>query len=157
MQTAQSNVPMQLVEFAPGSIIELDDPLTGLRRLGFVCDTGTEFLDFIDSDNPATPLAILDVLDPQLIGDDGDWTCALMESGDVPKWYAFRDLTLALFDTPAGSDKLTRCRAAYHAYKTDNYDLTEAIQAGLRATAEARTRQAKITERAAELIEAGVL
>jgi hypothetical protein len=38
---------MKLIPFTPGSIIELDDPTTGKRRLCFVCDTGTEFIDYV--------------------------------------------------------------------------------------------------------------
>lgn len=151
------NAKMNLVTFSPGSIIELDDPTTGLRRLGLVCDTGSEFVDYIDAENPPTPLAILDVLDPKLVGDDGDWACALMEEGDVPKWLAFSDLTVSLFDSPVGGDKLMRCRASYHAYKTGDYDMANAVNAGIRADREARERQALMSKRASELIAAGVL
>lgn len=148
---------MRLVPFVPGSLIELDDPLSGTRRLVLVCDTGTEFVDYLDADKPATPLAILDTLDPKWVGDDGDWAYVLMESGQVDQWYAFRDLATALFDTPVSRDKLTRCRAAYHAYKSGDYNLSKAVDAGLRADAEARARQAQIADQASALVAAGML
>lgn len=147
---------MQVMSFEPGAIIELDDPLTGKRRLALVSESGTEYVDYLDDEAPATPLGIFDTLDPKVVGDDGVWVRENMAAGDL-KAYAFRDLTMALFDSPAGVDKLTRCRAAYHALKTGHYDLADAVAAGLQATADARARQAKISARAAQLVEAGVV
>jgi hypothetical protein len=145
---------MKLIAFKPGSIIELDDPTTGKRRLCLVCDTGTEFIDYVDDIDPPTPLAILDVFDPQDIGDEGDWSCHLMESGNVPAWHAFDALILALFDTAAGANKLTRCRAAYWGYKSGDFDVSKAVAAGLLADTEARARQVVISKQAAELLAA---
>lgn len=148
---------MQAMTFEPGAIIELDDPTTGKRRLVLVADSGTEYVDYLDDDAPATPLGIYDTLDPQFVGDDGVWVRQTMGVIDLAQWYRFRDLTMALFDSPAGADKLTRCRAAHHAFKTGNYDLAEAVAAGLQATAEAKARQADISARAAQLVAAGVI
>ncbi|HRE16439.1 MAG TPA: hypothetical protein PLW86_05140, partial [Rhodocyclaceae bacterium] len=78
---------MTTPRFRPNSIIELDDPFTGDRHLGLVCDNGIEFFDVME--DGATPLPILAELCPVSLGDDSDWSWRLMESGDVPKWHAF--------------------------------------------------------------------
>jgi hypothetical protein len=149
--------PIKLVAYEPGSNIELDDPLTGARRLVRVCDTGTEFVDYVDWEHPATPLAILDCLDPVLVGNDADWSLALLESGDIPKWQAYLELLGQLFATDVGGNSLARARAGYYAYKSGDYDLERAVAAGLKADAEARARMADISAKAELLLATGAV
>jgi hypothetical protein len=154
MQTEQS---MQLVTFPAGSIVELDDPLSGATRLGLVTDRGTEFVEYIDDLNPPTPLAILDVFDPKLWGDCRALAAQLMFDGEEEKYKAFNSLLLELCDTAAGADVLTLNRAAKWAFETNTYDLEQAAEAGLNATADARARQLVIGTKAAQWIAAGVV
>lgn len=148
---------MRVVPFNPGAFIELDDPMTGARRLGLVADSGTEFVDFIDYDNPATPLAILECFEPVQWGDCRALATELLLSGKVEDYERYSDFLQALCDTPAAGDPLTLNRAAKWAYESGDYDAGRAAQAGMVATAEARARQAAISRKAAEWIATGAV
>jgi hypothetical protein len=148
---------MRVVSFPPGAYIELDDPMTGARRLALVCDTGTEFVDYIDHDSQPTPLAILDVFEPIQWGDCRALANDLLLAGNVDGYKAFSDFLLALCETPAAGDSLTFNRAAKWAYDSRAYSVNDAARAGLVATAEARARQAAISRTAADWIAAGAV
>lgn len=89
---------MRVVSFPPGAYIELDDPMTGTRRLALVCDTGTEFVDYIDHDAPPTPLAILEVFEPAQWGDCRALANDLLLAGDLAGYEAYSEFLLALCD-----------------------------------------------------------
>ena len=148
---------MRVVSFPPGAYIELDDPMTGTRRLALVCDTGTEFVDYIDHDAPPTPLAILEVFEPAQWGDCRALANDLLLPGDLAGYEAYSEFLLALCDTPAAGDSLTFNRAAKSAYDARAYNVDDAARAGLIATAEARARQAAISRTAANWITAGAV
>jgi len=152
-----NDASLNVVPFPPGAFITLDDPTTGARRLALVCDSGTEFVDVVDYDQPATPLAILDVLAPEQWGDCRGLASGLLLDGHFEDYEAFSALLVALCDTPAGGDPLTLNRAAKWAFENGNYDVGRAAQAGLVATAEARARQGELARVAKEWIEAGVV
>lgn len=148
---------LRVTAFPAGAFITLDDPTTGGRRLALVCDSGTEFVDVVDYDQPVTPLAILDVLAPEQWGDCRAVATDMLLGGQVEDYEAYSNLLLALCDTPAGGDPLTLNRAAKWAHETRNYDVAEAARAGLVATAEARARQAEISRVASDWIAAGAV
>ncbi len=152
----QNQTDMRVVAFPPGAYIELDDPMTGERRLALVGDSGTDFLDYVDFENPPTPLAILEVLSPVQWGDCRALSTDLMLKGEVERYMAFSDFLLALCETPAAEDLLTLNRAAKWAFDSEVYNASKAAEAGLIATAEARARQSAITRQAADLIAAEV-
>lgn len=147
---------LRVVPFEPGSLIELDDPMTGVRRLALVADTGTEFVDYVDYDSPPTALAILNVFDPVPWGDCRAMATDMMLSGEYERYAAFSDFLLALCETPAAGDPLTLNRAAKWALDNDCYQVESAAKAGMVATAEARARQSSISRKAAEWIAEGV-
>ena len=157
MQATTSNIDVRLIPFPAGTFIELDDPLTGKRRLGLVCDSGKEFIDFIDNDNPPTPFPILDALDPKQWGDYSNIATELILKGDLDAHTAYSGLLAALCDTPAVADVLTLNRAAKWAFDSGNYDASQAAKAGITATLEARARQEAITAKAADWIATGAV
>lgn len=145
----------KVVRFAPGTFIELDDPLTGKRRLVMVADSGVEFYDYLDEVNP-TPLAILDVLSPVEWGDCRSVVDELMLSGNYESYKAYSDMLIVLCDTEAANDKLTLNRAAKWAIDNNSFDVINAANAGVSATVEARIRQGNISNMARGLVAAGV-
>lgn len=148
---------LHVVHFTPGSFVELDDPMTGERRLVLVAETGTEFVDYVDYDNPPTALAILNVLNPAEWGDYRSISTDMMLAGDLERYQAFSDFILELCKTPAAGDTLTFNRAAKWACDHGEYHVQKAAKAGMVATAEARARQAAISQQAAEWVAAGAV
>ncbi|HEY8096958.1 MAG TPA: hypothetical protein VIE65_12825 [Methylobacter sp.] len=152
MDNLNYELELRLVEFPPGSFIELDDPLTGVRHMVLVCESGKEFLDFIDEDTPATPLPIFDALDPKQCADRHILAFnVLMNSPE--KHEAYSAFLEALYATPAVDDELTHNRAAKWAYDTGNYDAQEAARAGIELTRQARVRQFGISQKATQWLE----
>lgn len=145
----------KIVSFAPGTFIELDDPLTGKRRLVMVADSGVEFYDYLDEVNP-TPLAILDVLSPVEWGDCRSVADEIMLGGNYEGYKAFSDMLIILCDSDAANDKLTLNRAAKWAIDNKSFDVSRAAKAGVLATEEARIRQGNISSMAHDLVAAGV-
>lgn len=138
MKTDQTDI--SVVRFTPGAFVEIDDPVSGGRRLALVIDSGAEFVDYIDANNPPTPLAILNVLSPVQWGDFRALSTDLLLAGEVERYEAFADFILELCKTPAAGDILTFNRAAKWAYDHHDYNIENASRAGLIATAKARAR-----------------
>ncbi|MDI1299773.1 hypothetical protein [Methylotenera sp.] len=145
----------KVISFAPGTFIELDDPLSGKRRLVLVAESGVDFYDYLDEVNP-TPLGILDVLSPVEIGDCRSLADELMLGGNYESYKAFSEMLLVLCDTPAANDKLTLNRAAKWAFDNKCYDTNRASSFGVLATVEAKKRQGKIVDIANDLVNAEV-
>ena len=150
--TADTIIPMPV-----GSFVELDDPLTGSRYIGLVCDSGREFIQYVDDETPPTPLPILAAFSPAPWGDYSLLAETLMLKGDVDAHSAFSDLLIALCDTPAVGDALTLNRAAKWAFESGVYDAAQASAAGIAATANARERQSVIAAKAADWIATGAV
>ena len=152
-----NEIDVRLIPCQPGAYIEIDDPMTGKRRLGLVCDSGTEFVDYIDNNDPPTPFPILDAFDPKQWGECSNIAVDFILKGDMDSHAAYSDLLVALCDTPAVADRLTLNRAAKWAYETGIYDAGQAAKAGIAATIEARARQAVVSAKAAEWIATGAV
>lgn len=151
---------LRLITFEPGTFVELDDPMTGKRRLVLVCSSGTEFVDYIDYDAPATPFAILDVFDPVAWGDGAAIGVELLLEGKLAQHEKFSAFYLALCDTGAGGDVLTLNRAIKWAFEKQNFELDNVAAAGafgLAATKEARSRHLVISLKATAWIADGVV
>ena len=157
MQTAAEHIDVHLKPFGPGAFIEIDDPLTGKRCLVLVCESGREFVEYIDNANPPTPFPILSELDPVQWGDYSVIASNFIVSGDLDAHTAFSDMLVSLCDTPAVADKLTLNRAAKWAFDSGIYDADQAAKAGIAATLEARARQEMIAEKAASWIATGAV
>lgn len=148
---------LDIVKMPVGAFIEIDDPLTGQRRLGLVCGNGTEFVDYIDYEKPPTPLAILNSLSPVVWGDCNAIAAHLMETVEWSQYKEYSDLIIKLTDTPACVDPLTLNRAAKWAFDTGNRNLDMVVKAGLIETSKARDRQRAIANVASDWIAAGAL
>lgn len=148
---------IEVVALPVGAFIEIDDPTTGQRRLGLVCGSGTEFIDYIDHENPPTPLAILNTLSPVVWGDCNAIAANLMETADWTAYKAYSDLLIQLTDTAACNDTLTLNRAAKWAFDTGNRDLHSVVAAGVLETSKARCRQKIISTTATNWIETGAV
>lgn len=147
----------RIVKFPANTYIELDDPLTGKRRLVFVASTGTEYLDYLDANDPATPLDILDVLNPVSWGDCRSMADELMLRGDWDGYQLMSNFLLALCDTPAGGDALMLNRAVHWSLQTIQFNADRASLAAVQLTQDARSRQAALSAKAAELEAVGAL
>ena len=152
-RTAYTGIYSKIVPFRPGTIIELDDPVTGTRHLAMVAGSGTEFLDHISEtvEDRAPLLPIYDALNPAYIGDEQEWSAKLMRTAlDQPskssfdRMYAFDDLVKALEGTFASRTHLALCRAILPAYRSGNCDIHLAMGAAKQAEDEARKHCAQI-------------
>lgn len=141
--------------FKPNSIIELDDPLTGKRRLVLVASNGTGFFDYVNRVMP-TALPIMESLEPKEWGD----YLALAENimlveGNATKYYAFIDMMKLLCDTDLGGDSLSLNRAAKWALDNSCFDVRKVVVAARELNAEAIARQLNITANAESLLSEG--
>jgi hypothetical protein len=157
-----SNDNMTLVRFDVGTFIELDDPLTGNRFVAIVCDNGTEFIDYISAENPATPLPIFEAMNPVELGDFRTLKNLVFES-TPEQWPAFSAFVSDLFDALPQFDDLSFMRAVKWAFDGGDYSSAEAndkngiaraVAAAAKENEEALKRHADLAARADAMINA---
>lgn len=117
---------MSLNRLNPGSIIEVDDPVLGGRKLGLVDDTGVGYFD-IHGDNEL-PKPIHSNLNPVEIGTVSSWASEL-EDND---YAVYVDLWNQL--TARNLDVLTIARAMHWALKNKSFDADLVERMGISET-----------------------
>lgn len=145
-----NNTEMTLARFDSGTFIEIDDPLSGARFVAMVTETGTEFIDFVSTENPAVPLPIFEALNPVELGDFRTLKHLVLENAP-DQWEAFSAFISDLFDALPHYDDLRFMRAVKWAFDSADYSIEKAINAAEIETKAAITRRATITSLAGSL------
>ncbi|MDD3465160.1 MAG: hypothetical protein PHH07_06745 [Candidatus Cloacimonetes bacterium] len=132
--------------FTAGTFIELDDP-NGIRFIGQVSESGTEFIDIAGGGNcPVLPIRVAQ--NPVEIGDFRALKHALLDARPE-EFAAFAGFVSDLFDALRDYDGLTVMRAVKWAFDGGNYKgkegVARALAAADRANQEAIERQMAIT------------
>lgn len=124
---------MKLAQFAPDTLIEIDDTIGGFRKLGIVTESGQAYFDLIESD--ATPFPIYQTLNPVGIAEPLRWAFEIMDQRPA-EFEAYSALQKSLLAT--GVDSLTYYRSLYWACKAGEYDFTKCLLAGQAATSQVK-------------------
>ena len=120
-----------LKNFEPGVFIQINDVMTGVRKLARVSETGTSYTDLDTED--CTPLPIYATLEPEEAGNILGWGLYFMDS--EPQHSApFKDLCLKLVNS--GEGVITYNRAAYWAFTHRNFNFEQAMAAAKTETAQ---------------------
>lgn len=120
---------LKLLNFEPGTYIEISDTMGGFRKLGLVDDSGVMYFD--DAGPSATPFPIYEALKPVALGNPVSWGIEVADAH--PKDHSrFAQLHAQL--SAEAVDTLTLGRALYWAYTTHTYDFSRALAAGRAAT-----------------------
>lgn len=138
---------LKLMQFEPGTYIEISDTMGGFRKLGLVTEGGDMYLD--DTGPTATPFPIYEALKPVALGNPVSWGLEVLDAhpADHPR---FAQLHAQL--NASGVDTLTLGRALYWAYTTHTYDYARSLAAGRAATqqvAESRAAMDQLLAKAA--------
>lgn len=142
---------MTVKHFEPQTYIEIDNPLTGRRIVGLVCDDGSAYLPYLDHDSTATPLPIFDALAPADLPSIQGYRLAIYEK-DLTTGDLFSEFVSAVIERLEPYDDLTFYRAVKWAVDHGTYDVIKAIDAGKLATSEAKALAEAI--RSAAVVEA---
>lgn len=118
-----------LKAFEPGVFIEINDVMTGVRKLARVSENGTAYID-LDADD-CTPLPIYATLDPVEAGNILGWGLYLVDS-EPQHSTAFKELCEKLINS--GEGVISYNRAAYWAFTNKNFNFDEAMAAAKEET-----------------------
>ncbi len=122
--------PAELKSFVPGTLICLNDVMTGIRKLARVSDTGNAYIDLDDED--CTPMPIYAVLRPEEVGNMLGWGLYLVDHKPElhPGWAALCEQLVN-----SGEGVLLYNRAAHWAFQNLVFDYDRAMDAAKAETA----------------------
>ena len=121
--------PTAVEAFEPGTFIEINDTMTGTRKLALVAHGGTSYVDLDVAD--ATPLPIWEALDPKEAGNMLSWGLFFVDQ--EPSLYSqFSALCKQLM--ACGEGYITYNRAAYWAFQNKVFDFDQAMSEARRQT-----------------------
>lgn len=128
-----------LKNFQPDVYIEIDDVVSGERKLGRVDETGLAYFDLSGRD--ATAFPIYEHLNPEEAGNILGWGLYLTDHHpeEQPKFRHLVDRLMA-----ADVDVLTYNRAALWAFREHDFDFDRALAAGVEATKRVQASRAKM-------------
>lgn len=127
---------MNIEYFDPGEFIEIDNPLTGKRMFGLVCDDGSGFISYIDKKLPVTPYPIFSDLHPEYAMSVQGYRFKIYET-DEADGELFSEFVSAIINMLEPFDILTFYRAVRWGIDNCSYDLIMSIDSAKIATAEA--------------------
>lgn len=141
---------LQLLKFEADTYIELDDVITGRRKMALVLAGGDMYIDDVSS--TSTPFPVYQALKPVALGTPMAW--GLEVASTHPHLASNYSATHRRLTEAADVDTLTRGRALYWAYMHRVYDYDRALAAGRAATQAVREGRARMD---ALLVKAGAV
>jgi hypothetical protein len=118
------------VKFDPDVFIEIDDVMTGVRKLGKVLPDGISYVDLVGEGEAVFPIHA--ELKPEEVGNILGWGLYMVDQ-KPEQYHEWEALVTKMINS--GLDSLTYNRGLLWAFRAENFDFAQAYKAGVDATA----------------------